>query len=170
MKNRNRQIIVGAVILLTVLCLAFIFANSLKDSAASSEQSSAVKEFLMKIARFFGFRGDINVSKLRNFAHVAEFALLGGCLGALAVYLARRKEKVSLVRYLLFAFAAVGAGILCAVVDELLQLTSEGRVCDIGDVVLDTVGIFSGVLLGSLAYFLFVKIINLRKKRQKDKI
>ena len=170
MKNKTRQIIIGAVVLLTVLCLVFIFGNSLKDSAASSEQSSAVKEFLMKVASLFGFHTDINVSKLRNFAHVAEFSLLGGCLGALAIYLSRRRAPVGALRYVLFMAAAVGMGIFFAVIDELLQLMSEGRVCDIGDVVLDTVGIISGVLLGTLAYFLFIKLINCHKNREKDKI
>ena len=170
MKNKTRQIIIGSVILLTVLCLVFIFGNSLKDSAASSEQSNAVKEFLMNIARLFGFRGDINISKLRNFAHVAEFAMLGGCLGSLFIYLSRRKASAGIARYLLFFAAAVGTGVFFAVIDELLQLTSSGRVCDIGDVALDTVGIVCGVLLGSFAYFMFVKTINCLKKRQKDKI
>ena len=165
MNNKTRQTIIGVVIFLTVLCLVFIFGNSLKDSAASSEQSSAVKEFLMNIARLFGFSGDISILTLRSFAHVAEFCMLGGCLGALAIYISRRRTCAGLLRHLSFLAAAVGVGIFFAVVDELLQLTSVGRVCDIADVMLDTVGIISGVLLGTLAYFFFIKVINYRKKR-----
>ena len=170
MKNKTRQIIIGSVILLTVICLAFIFTNSLKDSDASSEQSTAVKEFLMGIARIFGFSGDIDNSKLRNFAHVAEFCMLGSCLGVLAIYLSRRKGLANGLRYVLFMAGAVVVGILFAVIDELLQLTSVGRVCDIEDVMLDTTGIVIGVAVGTLAYFLFIKLINCRKNREKDKI
>ena len=170
MKNKTRQIIMGAVILLTVLCLAFIFGNSLKDSVESSEQSTAVKEFLMNIASLLGFEGDISVSTLRSFAHVAEFCMLGGCLGVLAMYLSRRNGSTSGIRCLCFLLAAVGTGVFFAVVDELLQLVSVGRMCDIEDVMLDTVGIVIGVAVGTLAYFLFIKLINCRKNREKDKI
>ena len=168
MKKKTRQLIIGAVVLLTVFCLAFIFGNSLKDSAESSEQSSAVKELLMSVARLFGFRGDINVSRLRNFAHVAEFSLLGACLGTLALYFARRRA-VTLARYMLFVSAALGAGILVAVFDELLQLTSVGRVCDIKDVMLDTIGIFFGMLVSAFVYFLIIKIRKMRMTKEKDK-
>ena len=170
MKNKTRQIIIATVVLLTVLCLAFIFGNSLKDSTASSEQSTAVKQFLMNVASLFGFGGDISISQLRSFAHVAEFCMLGCCLGALAIYLSRRKGLASTIRYALFMAGAVGIGILFAVIDELLQLTSVGRVCDIEDVMLDTAGIVIGVAVGTLAYFLFIKLINCRKNREKDKI
>ena len=77
---------------------------------------------------------------------------------------------MGVLRHVLFLVAAVGAGIFFAVIDELIQLTSVGRVCDIADVMLDTIGIIGGVLLGTLAYFVFIKVINCRKKRQKDKI
>ena len=170
MKNKTRQLIIGAVILLTVLCLLFIFGNSLKDSAESKEQSNAVKEILMNIANFFGFEGDINLSRLRNFAHIVEFCMLGGCLGALSFYLARRRANVTALRYTAFLSAAVGTGILFAVLDELLQLTSAGRACDIADVMLDAVGVIVGVMLGALAYLLFVKVIKLCKNKEKGKI
>ena len=170
MNNKTRQTIIGVVIFFAVLCLIFIFGNSLKDSAASSEQSTAVKEFLLNIARLFGFDGDINTSTLRSFAHVVEFCMLGSCLGVLAIYFSRRKTCAGLLRPLSFLAAAVGVGVFFAVIDELLQLASVGRACDIADVMLDTMGIVSGVLLGTLAYFLFIKLINCRKNREKDKI
>ncbi len=170
MKNKTRQLIIGAVILLTVLCLVFIFGNSLKDSTESKEQSNAVKEVLMSIANFFGFDGDINLSKLRNFAHIAEFGMLGSCLGALAMYLARRRADLLAARYAICISAAIGTGIVFAFLDELLQLGSAGRQCDIADVMLDTVGIIIGVALGSLAYLLFIKVIKSHKNKENDKI
>ena len=170
MKNKTRQIIIGAVILLTVLCLIFIFGNSLKDSTESKEQSDTVKEILMSVARLFGFKGDINLTKLRNLAHIIEFGMLGGCLGTLATYLARRRAESLRARYCVCLVAAVGTGTVFAVVDELLQLTSAGRACDIADVMLDVVGVVIGVAIGSLAYLLFIKVIKSRKNKEKDKI
>ncbi len=170
MKNKTRQLIILAVILLTVLCLVFIFGNSLKDGAESGEQSMAVKELLLKIADLFGIDGNINVASLRNLAHVAEFSLLGLCLGSLSLYIARRKYPVALSRYAVFILASVGVGTLIAVIDELIQLSSAGRACEIKDVLLDTAGIFVGNLLAILCYFVIVKLKNRVKKSKKEKI
>ena len=167
MKNKTRQIIIGAVVLLTVLCLVFIFGNSLKDSTESSEQSFAVKKLLMDVARVFGFNGDINVSNLRNLAHVGEFCLLSICLSTLSIYIARRKGKKSVLYYASFVGASVFVGLIIAIIDELIQLMSEGRACEVKDILLDMTGILIGALVSSLGYFLFIKI---RLSKQKDKI
>ena len=169
MKNKIRQFIIAAVILLTVLCLVFIFGNSLKDSTESGEQSRAVKEMLTAIADLFGIEGNINIAILRNLAHVAEFALLGLCIGLLTFYLARRKCPVSWIRYTLFTLASVGVGVLIAILDELIQLGSLGRACEIKDVLLDTVGIIIGNAFAIFTYLLVVKIKEVREKARKEK-
>ena len=170
MRTKIRQLIIAAIVLLTVLCLVFIFGNSLKDSSESGEQSLAVKEMLLAVADLFGIEGNINISVLRNLAHVAEFALLGFCIGVLSLYLARRKYPVTAPRYLAFILLSVGAGILIAVIDELIQLGSAGRACELKDVLLDTAGIFVGNLLAILCYFVIVKLKNRAKKSKKEKI
>ena len=172
MTNRTRKCIIAIIAVIAALTLLFIFGNSLKDSSESSEQSFAVKEMLMKALGFFGIKGDINISLLRNMAHVAEFALLGVCLSTIALYFARRKEKVSLVRYASFLGASMGAGALIAVVDELLQLMSAGRACEVKDALLDFLGIIIGTAVACLMYCLFVKIKLwlMRKNKEKEKI
>ena len=77
MKIKKSVVIVAVLAFLTVCCLIFIFGNSLKDSAESTDQTMVIKELLGDIARFFGLNDDINTAKLRSFAHVAEFCLLG---------------------------------------------------------------------------------------------
>ncbi|MBR2387244.1 MAG: VanZ family protein [Clostridia bacterium] len=167
MKNKIRQLIILSVIILTVLCLAFIFGNSLKDGAESGEQSMAVKRMLLAIADFLGIEGNINLALLRNLAHVAEFCLLGLCIGSLSLYLSRRKYPTSISRYSIFLSASIGTGVLIAIVDELIQLGSAGRACEIKDVLLDVAGIVVGNILAILFYFIIIKLRNASRRAQK---
>ena len=170
MKKKFRQLIIAALVLLAVLCLVFIFSNSLKDGVESGEQSMAVKRLLLAVADFFGIKGDIEVSVLRNLAHVAEFAMLGLLIGILLIYFARRKYPISQLRYAVVFMVSIGSGVFFAVVDELLQLGSAGRACELSDVFLDTAGIFLGNLFASFCYFVFVKIKKFINKAKKEKI
>ena len=169
MKHKIRQFIIASVILLTVFCLIFIFGNSLKDGTESGEQSMEVKRMLVAIADFFGIEGNINIAELRNLAHVAEFSLFGLCMGLLSLYLARRKHPACFLRYIFFVLASVGAGIFVAIIDELIQLTSAGRACEIKDVLLDTVGIIVGNILAILLYFVVIIIRKQIEKAQREK-
>ena len=172
MTNRTRKCIIAIVAVMAVLTLLFIFGNSLKDSSESSEQSFAVKEILMRGLGLFGIKGDINIALLRNMAHVAEFSLLGACLSLLALYFARRKESVSLSRYASFLGTSIGAGALIAILDELLQLGSAGRACELKDALLDFLGIIIGTVFACFVYWLFVKIKHwkVQKNKEKEKI
>ena len=170
MKNKTRQFIILSVILLTVFCLVFIFGNSLKDGNESGEQSMAVKKILLAVADFFGIDGNINIAVLRNLAHVAEFSLLGICIGSLSVYLARRKYPVTHLRYATLLLASLGMGMIIAVIDELIQLGSVGRACEFKDILLDMAGIIVGNILAIFGYFIIVKLKNHSKRVKKEKI
>ena len=170
MKNKIRQFIIASVILLTVFCLIFIFGNSLKDGTESGEQSMAVKKMLLAVADIFGIEGNIDHALLRNLAHIAEFALLGACIGSLSFYLARRKYPVSALRYTVFISASVGAGALIAVIDELIQLTSPGRACEVKDALLDISGVIIGNIVGIACYLLIIVLKNAVKKAKNKKL
>ena len=172
MTNRTRKCIIAIISIIALLSLLFIFGNSLKDSSESSEQSIAVKEMLIKILSVFGIKGDINIALLRNLAHVAEFALLGVCLSTLALHFARRKGNVSFARYAAFLGASMGVGALIAIVDELLQLMSAGRACELKDALLDFLGVILGTAVACFIYWLFVKIKLwlIQKNKEKEKI
>ena len=167
MKQNIRKWLVAAIAVLTLLCLIFIFSNSLKDSSESSEQSFAVRDMLAFVASVFGFDGEINVSKLRNFAHVAEFFALGVCLSAASVFLAKRKGTPSGKKLALHLLGAVGVGVCVAVIDELLQLFSEGRACELKDGLLDTLGIVLGSVFICVAYLVW-NLIRTRKLNKKS--
>ena len=169
MKNKIRQFIIASVILLTVFCLIFIFGNSLKDGTESGEQSVAVKKMLLAIADIFGIEGNIDLALLRNLAHVAEFALLGACIGSLSFYMARRKCPTTALRYTAFISASIGAGALISVIDELIQLTSPGRACELKDALLDVSGIIIGNIFAILCYILIIKLKKYLKNSRKEK-
>ena len=59
---------------------------------------------------------------------------------------------------------AVPLGALTAVCDELIQTMSEGRACQITDMLIDT----SGVLTGTLIVLLMITLI-IRSKKNKIK-
>ena len=158
MKHKKSIVFVAVLAILTVCCLTFIFSNSLKDSAESTDQTMAIKELLTDIARFFGIKGDINTAKLRNFAHVAEFALLGACLAAISLHTAYKKGKLTFCGGIPFVCASVAGGIVFAVIDEIIQLSSAGRACEFSDVVLDTVGVVLGVAFASFLAFVARRI------------
>ena len=170
MKNKIRRLIMGVVILLAVLCIIFIFGNSMKDGTESGEQSMAVKKMLIAVAGIFGIDGNIDHALLRNLAHVAEFALLGACVGLIAFYLARRKYPVTALRYSAFISASVGAGIIIAIVDELIQLTSPGRACELKDALLDITGVIIGNIFAILCYLAVVYLNRYLKNRREEKI
>ena len=168
MKIKKSVVIVAVLAFLTVCCLIFIFGNSLKDSAESTDQTMVIKELLGDIARFFGLNDDINTAKLRSFAHVAEFCLLGACLGAISLYAAYKKSKLGFRTSIPFVCAAFAGGVFIAVIDEILQLFSDGRACEFKDVCLDSIGVILGVAFSCAAVYVAYKIHTARKLKEKE--
>lgn len=144
-------------IVMTVLsagAVCFIFGNSLMNAEDSSELSSCVQELLNSLLRSLNVDLELNSYMVRKAAHFTEFAVLGAILCATAYfYLFKRFHAVII---------AVPLGALTAVCDELIQTASEGRSCQIGDMLIDT----SGVLAGALSVLLIITLIILNKKNK----
>ena len=168
MKHKKSIVFVAVLAILTVCCLMFIFGNSLKDSAESTDQTMFVKDLLTGVARFFGIKGEINTKKLRSFAHVAEFCLLGACLAAISLYVAYKKGKLTPRTSFPFVCAAFAGGVFIAVIDEILQLFSDGRACELKDVCLDSIGVILGVAFSCAAVHVAYKIHTARKLKEKE--
>ena len=125
--------------------MGFIFCMSLNNA----EESKALSDSLAQ--RLINFLG-INIPKviLRKGAHFVEFAGLGLCLcNALYASFGHRLTPV---------FALVGA-VIYAISDEVHQIFSEGRACQITDVLIDSAGALSGIVIAFLVY----KIIRRNK-------
>lgn len=127
---------------LLVLTLAFIWGNSLMPAELSHSFSQWVKELL---ARFLS--GDTPITEegsglLRKIAHFTEFTALGIVLAWRGGMLGKNPCKTFL------------AGVTAAAVDETIQCFVPGRGPGIADVLLDSSGVLTGMLLCFLGHTL----------------
>ena len=160
-----RVIRIAIPLLLTLLWLGFVFGNSLKDAAASSEQSSRVHEIVNEVASSIGIKEPISEHTVRDMAHFIEFAVLAALLcldlwgfGTVSLQKDTRKN-------LLWMALALPTCSLLAYLDEYLQTFSEGRGRDFLDVLIDTAGAAIGVA-GFMALFLLTRLAITKKKNR----
>lgn len=123
---------------LLVCCLAFIWGNSLLPGEISGAISDWVKEFL---ARLLGGKPPHGGGGLlRKIAHFTEFTALGLCLGWLFGMLRRGKVQPFLW------------GVAAACVDETIQCFVPDRGPGIKDVLIDSGGVLTGIILLYIGY------------------
>lgn len=126
--------------LLIILCLGFIWVNSFFPADVSGEMSGFAHTLLRRI---FGEDLPITEGVLRKLAHGTEYAAFG-ILAAVFIY-----EKLA------GQFPALGfCGLGAAVLDETIQLFSDGRAASIKDVWIDFGGFTAGVM-----FILFIKLL-----------
>ena len=127
---------------LTVLCLVFIFFNSLQNAASSSRQSGRLVTFVTNVIHSLTGKtaeSGVVTHLIRKAAHFSEFALLG-FLGTSTVAAFRHKVYGSVQQIAFW-------GLLAAVTDEFLQGFSAGRSPEVKDVFLDLAGFLTGLVL-----------------------
>mgnify|MGYP002583894157 FL=1 len=115
---------------LLVVLLGFIWGHSLQNGTASQAESQSVLHLALARWGSLPGMGYLNFYTIRKLAHLTEFTALGMVLTGLT--------GRSLPALLLGA--AAGAA------DECLQLFSPGRSAQVSDVLLDTLGVFVGIL------------------------
>lgn len=129
---------------LILLILAFIWGNSLMKAEHSNAFSQWVKELL---AQFLG--SDTAITRegglLRKIAHFTEFTALGICLAWRNGMLGRSPYRSFLT------------GAAAAVIDETIQCFVPGRGPGIKDVLIDSSGVLTGMLLLYLGHTLLKK-------------
>ena len=120
---------------LTVCWLCVIWGNSLLPGESSSQVSGLVGQILEKILPFLNMEGENAMVILRKMGHFSEFAVLGALLAWLGALL----EKGG--------FRPVFWGIAAAAADETIQLFVPDRHGCVTDVLIDTAGVVTGVVL-----------------------
>lgn len=145
---RNKKLWRVVSVSLCVLCVIFIFSNSLDNGDESSLKSGFVVAVLQGIVNFFTDGVTVSESFVRTLAHFSEFALLG--------FLLIFCVKTFTQKYLKHIFIVLFISLVVAVIDEILQLFSEGRASDVLDVAVD----FSGAVTGFLFFVLIAKITH----------
>ena len=150
-KNREkgiRALLIAALILWTV----FIFARSLRSAEDSTEESAFFLEFIRR------FLPSVSMHFVRKLAHFTEFFILG-CLSSALFQRAFGEKKCPVV---IGCLAALCYSLAVAVTDELLQLTSPGRSCQISDMLLD----FSGAAAGTILLILIILFLKRRNSHE----
>ncbi len=156
----RRKILFTIFIILTVLWIVFIYANSLDNASESTEKSSFVTELVNNIASALGIKQDISHGFVRKMAHFTEFAILAAliCTDALIALLPVFVQKPH--RFVLVGLTAVGASAVVACADELLQKLSDGRAAQLTDVLIDTSGAFTGAVFFTAIFLIIIQFFK----------
>ena len=162
--GRSRSALVLCIVFaaMSLLWLCFIFSNSLKSADASSQDSGRLLLFMQKI---FPSMSD---HVLRKLAHFIEFAVLGVLASLAIVYRLKlrrlRADDNAPVKLFPAVLILAAFGVLCPVIDELLQLFSPGRSTEFLDMLID----FSGFALGALVVAAVAGIAHFKGARRGD--
>jgi len=139
-------------IISTVVIMVMIFCFSMENSSESANRSGGVTEFILKT--FVRDYQDMTVSEkksllkeaehiIRKLAHFSIYTVLG-FFTSLAV---GRRKLFSAGSLITLAF-----GFLYAFSDEVHQYFVPGRSCQFKDVMIDTCGVVTGIII-SMALF-----------------
>lgn len=156
MKAKQKTALFGA---MSLVVLFFIFGNSLRSRAESSTQSlgwvALLRPYLDPAGRL---SEDMFHSLVRKMAHFAEFFALGVSIGGFSINLGRLRERLYVALPLLLVLAA-------AVCDEWIQ-TFTGRAGMVSDIVLDSCGGLTGLMLVAILTRLLQEIAAKRERRK----
>lgn len=130
-------------IILLIITIVFIWGNSVLPADVSSGISNGLMRFIYSFCTSLSKSGNVSDGYLRKFAHAVEFA----CLGAELILLIRFNIKKNISSAVLF-------GLSTALIDETIQLFSEGRGSQVRDIWIDMLGFFIGsfIVLSVLKY------------------
>ena len=133
---------------LIVLLLVFIWGNSLLPGEVSRAFSDWVKELLSFFFSGTGSGREGGSGVLRKIAHFTEFTALG-CLLCWRAGMLKKQRPVPILW-----------GTMAACVDECIQIFTPDRTPRVTDVLLDSCGVLTGLLLLNLGYNIFKKKTN----------
>ncbi len=150
---QNKRLIATrlSLVILSVLTISFIFLNSSLDAVASSTQSFSVREFINSFLHSLNLNITLTDYFVRKCAHFVEYFVLGTLLFfTVKSFLSEFSVKV---------FAGTAIGLAVAIIDEIIQLFSDGRSAQFSDVLLD----FSGVFIAACVLYFIIKYKKIRK-------
>lgn len=146
MSTRNQNIHKAISVILLVAVMITIFCLSHQDSTDSAEVSGSVVSWLYELLKI-----DLPDGTVRTIAHGCEYAALGFLmLNALRSF----RQSFNPILSVLLSF-------FYAVTDEIHQLFVPGRAFQLVDLAVD----LTGIILGTAAFIILVKIIKSRKEK-----
>jgi hypothetical protein len=153
--KKNKLLLIP--LLLSIILMVLIFFFSSQNGLASYNLSI---RFARRFARIIFFNFDFMSGELQNqiiyglhgfvrkAAHFTIYALLGFNVFLTAYFIIKR------LRYQILAALSVSA--ICAVIDEVHQLSVPGRGGAVGDVIIDV----TGAVCGILAALIILSVVN----------
>ena len=136
---------------LSLLCVAYIWGNSLKSIPESAAQSTLVAEMIRPVLDpQEKLTPDVFHNLVRKLAHLVEFFVLGVFVCGFTINLGVALEKMLVSLPMLIV-------LIVAVGDEFIQYFTE-RGSQVTDVVLDFSGALAGLLFAAILYRIIVKI------------
>ncbi|MBO5478787.1 MAG: VanZ family protein [Clostridia bacterium] len=147
-------------IILVIVWMSIVFSFSNQQGESSGNTSRKVSEIIVNIIDFQNKYTDEQKEGLvktiepviRKLAHYTIYAI-GGIIIANCVYQFYNKEKT------LIGISTI-IGVLYAVSDELHQLMVDGRSGNIKDVIIDSLGIITGIIFFLLVKEIISKVVN----------
>ena len=146
MTNFQRNQKLKILYIVTVCWLLFIWTHSMIPAEISSEESQFVGGLIRPFLELFIGSGAVTDFIVRKLAHFTEYAILGMLLSSIALVRFERPDFYHLSYCLLIVLAA-------AVIDESIQLITPGRSSQVTDVLIDTSGGLTGIILLRTAAF-----------------
>lgn len=123
-------------LLLTIAFVLVIFYNSSLPATESKHLSAMLANMLTSLGNIINVQFDANLEHtIRKLAHFCEFAFLSFLLCKLFASFG--------VQHNLANVSVLFFGLLVAVVDEYIQLSSPGRSGAVKDILLDFSGVFT---------------------------
>lgn len=151
-ENKKVRIILCVIFWIVTALLAFIiFGFSAQNGAESASLSDKVREFLCSLTGI-----SITPAFMSSFAHFIEYCAFSFSLFFALSFSFNRTRPVMTV-FIAAVYAAT---------DEIHQLFSDGRVCDIKDFLVDASGALITVLILSLMINLFSRIKQRRSNHE----
>lgn len=168
MKKTNHLKLLLLLPVILIMVLIFIFSS--ENSEDSSKTSGVITDFIISIINKdydnmeenekLEYRDKVSFV-VRKLAHFSIFASLSFFM---LLALINLMPSYSYLRLSLMSFSISS---LYAMNDEIHQLFSSGRACEIRDLLID----MAGVVFGILVLLLIVSIINsIKKKRNKKEV
>ncbi len=153
--DRKRWFWTLAVLLVT----GFLFGNSMTPAVESSRQSGHVLASALAWLKMLGLDGEwLTEHLIRKTAHFMEYALYGAVLwNCLEAYELRQLLKGITLAWL---------GTMVPLMDETIQLFTEGRSGQLSDVWLDMAGFWAGCVGMSALMLLYHRLWRGRKKKR----
>ncbi len=139
-------------LIVTILVVMFIFYNSIQNGESSSNASTTVLNFINNIINSIGLNFKLEGYFIRKLAHFVEFFTLGVFL--MLTFEAFTNKIFSIIGFPMFL------AIFIPVIDEYIQIYSDGRTSSVKDVLLDFFGAMIGIIIVSLFFVLNKKIKN----------